>query len=163
MQTWQVEVTLISRAPLAEEHRDRITTALSGPVIIADDNRNGTMSITFRVRAESRDRAVFEASSALTDAARQTLGDILPFLGISAGRDGGTASELAPSLVGYIEISTLLGVSRQRARELAEKHGLFPAPVARLATGPVFTLESVQEFLSKWERKGGRPPKKRVS
>jgi hypothetical protein len=61
-----------------------------------------------------------------------------------------------PELIALAEAARLLGVSRQRARQLALRPD-FPAPVARLATGPVYLLEGVELFQAGWIRKPGRP------
>ena len=44
-------------------------------------------------------------------------------------------------LMGLKEIADLLGVSRQRAGQLAATKG-FPEPVARLAAGPIYRAPS---------------------
>lgn len=46
-------------------------------------------------------------------------------------------------LVGIAEIGELLGVSRQRVTQLAKRDD-FPAPIARLRMGPVWTLKAVR-------------------
>lgn len=60
--------------------------------------------------------------------------------------------------MGIAEISALLGVSRQRVGQLITRKD-FPAPVSRLAAGPVFTAASVEMFKALWEpgRRTGRP------
>jgi hypothetical protein len=63
-----------------------------------------------------------------------------------------------PELVGVSEVAELLNVSRQRASALAKSSG-FPAPVAVLAAGPVWTRPSLNRFVDEWPRKNGRPPK----
>ena len=68
-----------------------------------------------------------------------------------------------PALVGVSEIAGLLArdgvpVSRQRASAVTSRPD-FPQPVARLASGPVWTRNSVQNFVNSWERKPGRPAK----
>jgi hypothetical protein len=63
-----------------------------------------------------------------------------------------------PELVGVSEIADILGVTRQRASALAKTAG-FPAPVATLASGPVWTRPSLNQFVDEWPRKDGRPPK----
>ena len=60
-------------------------------------------------------------------------------------------------LAGLAEIAGLAGVSRQRASQLAG-HPDFPAPIARLAMGPVWRESDVQAFLAT-PRKSGRRPK----
>ena len=76
---------------------------------------------------------------------------------------------LPAELVGYAEAATLLGVSRQRVRELdgmAEKEGRpiarhadFPAAVTRPPTGALFDRAEIVAFGAAWERRVGRPPK----
>ncbi len=59
-------------------------------------------------------------------------------------------------LAGVSEIAELLGVSRQRIRELRTQEG-FPAPLAELKSGPVWSLASLDLFRRSWSRKPGRP------
>ena len=62
-----------------------------------------------------------------------------------------------PELVGVTEVAELLEVSRQRASALARAPG-FPAPVATLRSGPVWTRPSVDRFVQNWHRQPGRAP-----
>ena len=57
---------------------------------------------------------------------------------------------------GVTELAKLFDVSRQRVWELRRRPG-FPAPIAELAAGPVWTVSSLQRFLEAWPRKPGRP------
>jgi hypothetical protein len=63
-----------------------------------------------------------------------------------------------PELLGISEIADILDVSRQRAHALAGQGKDFPEPVARLASGPVWTRPSINRFVEEWQRKPGRPP-----
>lgn len=63
-----------------------------------------------------------------------------------------------PELVGVAEVARLLKVSRQRVSELSRRSD-FPAPLARLATGPIWKKSAVLRFLKVWQRRPGRPPK----
>ncbi|MGH9048186.1 MAG: hypothetical protein ACRDY4_00475 [Acidimicrobiia bacterium] len=63
-----------------------------------------------------------------------------------------------PELVGVSEIAAILGVSRQRTHALAHRDD-FPEPVARLASGSVWTRPSITLFAESWKRKPGRPSK----
>jgi hypothetical protein len=63
-----------------------------------------------------------------------------------------------PELVGTSEIAAILGVSRQRAHALAHRDD-FPEPIARLASGSVWTRPSIERFVESWKRKPGRPSK----
>ena len=60
-------------------------------------------------------------------------------------------------LAGLAEVAGLAGVSRTRASQLAA-HPDFPAPVDRLAMGPVWRESDVTAFLAV-DRKPGRKPK----
>lgn len=50
----------------------------------------------------------------------------------------------------------MLGVSRQRASELA-RSATFPPAVAELKAGPVFVRPAVERFVEGWSRRPGRP------
>jgi predicted DNA-binding transcriptional regulator AlpA len=62
-----------------------------------------------------------------------------------------------PELVGVSELAELLGVSRQRASELANSK-TFPKPVAQLSSGPVWVEAAVRRYENEWPRRPGRPP-----
>ena len=51
---------------------------------------------------------------------------------------------MPPHLVGTTEISQMLGVSRQRVTQLSTSSG-FPEPIARLAAGPIWDREAVEQ------------------
>ncbi|HEY8695202.1 MAG TPA: hypothetical protein VIR57_20935 [Chloroflexota bacterium] len=61
-----------------------------------------------------------------------------------------------PALAGLSETAEILGVSRQRASELAERRD-FPRPVAGLASGPVWLRSTIVSFNERWVRRPGRP------
>lgn len=63
-----------------------------------------------------------------------------------------------PELVGYAEIAEIAGVSRTRARELAEKPD-FPSAVVETAAGPLRIKEAVEAWVAGWDRTPGRPKK----
>ena len=67
----------------------------------------------------------------------------------------------APEIVGVSELAELLGVTRQRASELARSRD-FPLPIATLASGPVWRKSSVARFVEHWPRRPGRPKKVEV-
>lgn len=54
-------------------------------------------------------------------------------------------------LVGVAEVADMLGVTRTRVSQLASVPG-FPAPVARLAAGPVWDRKDVEA----WAKETGR-------
>ena len=59
---------------------------------------------------------------------------------------------MPPHLVGTTEISQMLGVSRQRVTQLPTSSG-FPEPIARLAAGPIWDREAVEQWAEKTGRK----------
>jgi prophage regulatory protein len=58
-------------------------------------------------------------------------------------------------LAGVTEVGDLLGVSRQRAAQLAETPG-FPSPVADLASGRIWRVQDLRLW-AETRRRGGRP------
>ena len=54
-------------------------------------------------------------------------------------------------LAGRTELAEMLGVSRQRARELTERAD-FPPPIAQLRRGPIWKIDDV----AAWARSVGR-------
>lgn len=64
-----------------------------------------------------------------------------------------------PELASAADAAEILQVSRQRIHQLATENPRFPAPVARVATGPLWTVKAIEWFDSIWERKPGRPSK----
>ena len=58
-------------------------------------------------------------------------------------------------LAGLSEVGEILGVSRQRAAQLADSSG-FPGPVPDLASGRIWRVQDVQLW-SETRRRGGRP------
>ncbi|MDQ0376588.1 hypothetical protein [Amycolatopsis thermophila] len=69
-----------------------------------------------------------------------------------------TEQSTVPELVSSVEAAEILGVTRQRVNQLADRPD-FPAPLYRLKTGPLWTRMSVEAFGKRWVRKPGRPRK----
>jgi hypothetical protein len=59
-------------------------------------------------------------------------------------------------LGGLQEVAAALGVSKQRISELRVRPG-FPAPLAQLASGPVWDMAQLSAFAATWQRRPGRP------
>jgi len=57
-------------------------------------------------------------------------------------------------VVGAPEIAQMLGVSRQRVYQLMDAYDDFPAPVATLAVGRIWSRAEVEE----WNRSHGERP-----
>ncbi|HXH77302.1 hypothetical protein [Nocardioides sp.] len=63
-----------------------------------------------------------------------------------------------PALVGHADIADMLGVSRQRAGQLADRPG-FPPAVMTIKAGPLRVRDQVEDWARTWDRKSGRPAK----
>lgn len=68
-----------------------------------------------------------------------------------------------PELVSAADAAEILHVSRQRIHQLATSNPQFPAPVARVASGPLWTANAIRHFAEVWERRTGRPPLRAVT
>jgi hypothetical protein len=84
-----------------------------------------------------------------------------PLVGIGAATMEELAEELARpnyvALAGVSELAKILGVSKQRASELA-KSRTFPKPLMVLASGPVWAVPAVDAFSKTWNRRPGPKP-----
>jgi hypothetical protein len=60
-------------------------------------------------------------------------------------------------LAGVTELGAMLGVSKQRASELARSRS-FPKPLTTLASGPVWSVAAVKSFARTWTRRPGPKP-----
>jgi predicted DNA-binding transcriptional regulator AlpA len=58
-------------------------------------------------------------------------------------------------LVGAAEIAELLGITRQRVDQISRTHADFPAPLAELKSGRIWSREAVEA----WAKRTGRLPK----
>ncbi|MGH7693090.1 MAG: DNA-binding protein [Candidatus Dormibacteria bacterium] len=64
------------------------------------------------------------------------------------------------SVVGISEVGTILGVSRQRAAQIAAEHSDFPQPIAQLRSGRVWDEAAVRAWVADHpDRRPGRPPR----
>jgi hypothetical protein len=64
-----------------------------------------------------------------------------------------------PALAGLAEVAAILGVSRQRVRELSVRDDMFPLPVAELAGGAIYLKAMIEEYSKRWDRRPGHPGK----
>lgn len=121
----------------------------------------GTVSVQMTVDASTARQALDTGLKAVTAAAR-TAGTPSAVVGVElmaeAELDRLLAQPAIPELAGMSEVGDILGVSRQRAAQLAERDG-FPPVVARLKSGPVFVADQIRAFDARWERTEGRPRK----
>ena len=59
-------------------------------------------------------------------------------------------------LAGLTEIGALLGVSRQRAAQIAKERSDFPEPVDRISAGPVWDHQDIVEWKRRRRGRGNR-------
>jgi hypothetical protein len=157
MSEWSVELEAprgadTDRFDLADEIIDAL--AGHGPAVSFTADR---VSVRFDVEA----RSPFDAFALARDIARDKLKLDPVRATVESVEDVERYVETsnAPELVGVAEAATMLGVSRQRVSELAEQPA-FPAPLARLKAGPVWTAASMIRFTETWDRRPGRPRQK---
>jgi hypothetical protein len=156
MVEWSVHIAAESDDNFGEPEADAIIDALA-PYAPAVSYGRGGVTARFNVEAHSAREAV--------DRALEVFGQTCPALDVfrveaqtveGLEQDLGTAD--IPELIGIAELATLLGVSKQRASELARGTG-FPAPLAVLAAGPVWPVANVLRYVHGWKRRPGRPRK----
>jgi hypothetical protein len=153
-QQWSVRVT----APVPEDLDidAQATVAKKLRATLTHDGARHLLSAEFTVTAPTLRKATDEAlRAARALPAKPTRLQVLPL-------DDWVAEQKAPQprdLIGSAEAALLLGVSRQRVGQLAQRAD-FPAPIARLSAGPVWTRTSIEVFGQHWTRKiTGRPRK----
>jgi predicted DNA-binding transcriptional regulator AlpA len=82
-----------------------------------------------------------------------------PYVELEAKTEALLDAELSeppfPEVVGATEAARMLGVSRQRLYQLAERED-FPPPMVQLAAGPVWLTNSIRAFEGSWDRRPGR-------
>jgi hypothetical protein len=132
----------------------RITEELNAGITV--DSDAGELTANYTVTASTLRQATDEALRlARAFPAKPTSIDVKAL-------DGWIAEQKRPrprDLVGAAEAAVMLGVSRQRVGQLVERPD-FPAPIARLSAGPVWTRTSIEAFGQSWTRKiTGRPRK----
>lgn len=150
-------VSLDAKLPFefSEELAYRVVEELAeySPAVGGRGNRIG---VTLSVEA-STDRQAFDRAHA---ALRQVLGSSSKTVDVRVQTVDELERELeapaVPALAGISEVAEILGVSRQRASELAGS-AAFPQPICDLAAGPVWLRSSILSFNENWERRPGRP------
>jgi hypothetical protein len=164
---WSVSLGFAHRVP-ANELTDRVDDLLEAlaPQHAAASYDGHGITVQLTVTATSFLKAEEEALTVLLLALRKAgIGNDGIF-----GAQAQTMEQLAreqeasnmPELIGVTELAQLLGVTRQRASELARTGSGFPRPLTFLASGPVWDKSTILRYVDQWERRPrGRP--KRVS
>ena len=120
----------------------------------------GRVSVQLAVDAATLHQAAEEARREVTSVlrdhghtARLARMDVMSWEEFEAELEGAP-----PEIVGIQEIADILEVSRQRAHQLVKRDD-FPEPLARLASGAIWSGATVRRWAATWERRTGRPPK----
>lgn len=153
--TWHATVRT-DHGPFNEATAEAIAEGLPGFSILQHDGDTNTLTVRFDVEAPTLRAATDEALRAVREvgAGRPVAVDVKPL----ADRIRELEHPAAQELIGLAEIAEILGVSKQRAKELADTYPDFPAPIARPAMGPIYLRPSVVAFEQRWPRKRtGRP------
>jgi len=161
MTDWYVEIAARSGRTLSpaetEQAEDLVGVLAAHGAAVAIGGKDVRISLTVTApRSEAgHAKAVRLVEKALAEAGLSHLRIAAALVRSEGEMDEDLARPTLPKLMGVAEVARRLGVSRQRVSELARRKG-FPAPVAKLAAGPVWLESSVARFASEWTRKPGR-------
>lgn len=162
MKTWSVELEAAAGADgriVDEDRVDDLVEALrqeSAALAYLPDR----YSVRLNIQAEEVHEAVKEAVRRVSTAVGKSGLPSWPFVHAIANTADELDRELAtpttPTLLGVAELAERLGVTKQRASDLA-KGASFPKPLEVLASGPVWAESTVTRYVATWIRRPGRP------
>ena len=164
MKQWSARVVWEGTDPLTDAQAAALDEQLAAHAGRVGDEPGGLTSAQISVQARTLRQAVDTALRSVEAACRAvgvpctvTAVDVMPWEEFERRQ----AEPPVPPLVGPTEIAKRLGVSRQRAWAIIEANpDAFP-PVAETARGTLYLESSLDRFERTWERRSGRPPKKR--
>lgn len=143
MATWQASVTWT--APTAPDAADALMDALDAYAPALQHHADGSTTATLTVEADGVLLAAEFAIAAISGAA-----GAIDVTGVEVLTEEAAAAELArpqlPPLAVLSDVARILGVSRQRAVQLAQTDPDFPAPVLELPTGRVYAAAGVEAY-----------------
>ncbi|MGH4011074.1 MAG: hypothetical protein ACRDTH_23430 [Pseudonocardiaceae bacterium] len=160
MSTWIAQVTVATSAPLVEQ--DLITLdeiAEQRDATVA--NRADGHGFTLTIGLDEKD--MIAAAQGAAQLIHTVLGKAVtgPVIDLRVCTPEQFEAEALrhdfPPLASAADAAEILGVSRQRVHQLAASNTRFPAPVARVGTGPLWTVPAIEHFARIWERRPGRP------
>jgi len=162
MRTWHVSLEFTTNDAYTDDAAFELidTLAEQGAALsVADTHTSGTITIT--VDSATAINAAEEASRLLRDNAPANIG-VVDIAGIEVqtieAMDAHLNEPVFPEVVGYAEIAEMAGISRQRARQLAQTSA-FPNAVITTAQGPLMSKHAVERWLETRNTKPGRPAK----
>lgn len=153
MREWTVSVTWEAASPVTAADLERMLDVTD---VVAGEPGQTRLESTLTVQAGDPGSA---AAKAFTTVKKGIAGEFVSLeVMTTEEQDRRLAEPAFPELVGVTEIAKALGISRQRASALQKSEG-FPAPVATLASGPIYRRSDLSRFEETWPRRKGRPPK----
>jgi hypothetical protein len=163
---WTISADLISATKLTDEDLEQLVDLLadhSASIGLSEDRYRWHAVFTLETEDVTAGAAALAGQAVLAELVpagpTQPGARVIAIEAMTVDEHDRRLSESTfPELLGIGEIAELLGVSRQRASTL-QTSAAFPAPVARLKSGPIWTEPSVRNFAATWERRGGRPRK----
>jgi hypothetical protein len=162
---WHAGVELHRDSAPTEEQAGRLAESLPGYGVTVHDRSRSRLTLRFEVEARTLGAAVDKALRSAKAASTAAFGEPQPEpCGVrvltAEDHDQGLEETGVLDVIGFTEMGKLLGVSRQRVSQLAERDD-FPRPLVppRGRHGPQFSRTAVAEFAENWDRSTGRPRK----
>lgn len=147
----RVTIELNTREPIRSEHLRRVAElgAVAGEV--GEQRLTTTLIVSGATPGDALDKAIVRLLEHVNG--EVTAAEVLR----ADESERRRALWTFPVLLGLSEVAARLGISRQRAHKLA-MHTEFPPPVARLASGPIWSADDVDRFESTWAHRSSRAP-----
>lgn len=155
MNSWTSRVEWDTTDPYDDDALDAIMEQLAShsPAIAHEDG--DTWSATITIHTSTLRQAIARSLEAVEVAVRQRTNGIEVLREVTFDRR--VAHPSIPELWGHAETAEHLGVTRQRAAQLADEHDTFPPAVVVTKAGPLRVRSQVEAWARTWERKTGRP------
>jgi hypothetical protein len=146
---WRLEVLWLAPRPVPDGRFDRLTAELRARRgWSATRTSDGLLSVTEYVATDRPEHVL----ARLADDAGSWLRRHIPNLRLHAmwathadGPAPGLTRSDVPPLASAADAAQILRVPRERVQQWVTER-VFPAPVARVATGPLWTVDAVQAF-----------------
>lgn len=150
METWYISIGFRASRPFLENLAFEVSERLedfAAVMSIARDRNAGSVALT--IDANGWSAALDRAHAAVFDTLEATdIEAAVTSIGVQTPVEfqAELNEPVYPQVVGFAEIARMAGVSRQRARQLAEKAS-FPHPVIKTSQGPLYNVHAVQRWL----------------
>ncbi|OAV62857.1 hypothetical protein [Enteractinococcus helveticum] len=150
METWYISIGFRTTRPFSDDLAFDMSERLedfAAVMSMARDRKSGSAALT--VDAKNWSAALDLAHTAVIEVLEIAEAEAT-ITAVGAQNQDEFHDELNepvyPKVVGFAEIARIAGVSRQRARQLAEKDS-FPDPVIKTSQGPLYNIHVVQRWL----------------